>query len=89
MMMRNSIKRRDIVTNEIFDKDELIRISISKDGVTRIDKDKNLGGRGLYIHPMYIKKGIDKNIIYNSIRRFKGNMDSILVELNEEVKLNG
>ncbi len=78
-------KRKDVVTNKRYERNELIRIAISKDGVTTIDKDYSIGGRGIYIHPDSIQKGIDNNIIRNNIKRFKGDYETIIKLLIEEV----
>lgn len=80
------INRTDLVTNTIFDRDDLIRISISKNGVTKIDYNHKLGGRGIYIHPSSIEKGLQKNIIRKKINRFNGNLDDIIEELKKEIK---
>ncbi len=78
-------KRKDIVTNKRYERNELIRISISKDGVTEIDKDYSKGGRGIYIHPENINKAIENNILKNNIKRFKGDYNKIVELLKEEV----
>ncbi len=77
--------RKDIVTNKTFNRNELIRISILKDGTTSIDKEYNLGGRGIYIHPSSIEVAIDKGILKKNINRFKGNYESILIQIKEEI----
>ncbi len=76
-------KRKDIVTQERYERDELIRISITKEGVTKIDKEYNLGGRGIYIHPSSIDKAIEKGILKSQIKRFKGDYDSVLEQIRE------
>ena len=80
------INRRDIVTNNIFDRDELIRISIKKDGVTNIDYNNKLGGRGIYIHPTSIEKGLKRKILAKRINKFGGSLENILEELEKEIK---
>lgn len=77
--------RRDIVTNKRFERDELIRIAVLKNGETLIDKDYSKGGRGIYVHPTSIEQGINKNIIKSNINRFKGNWELILEKLKEEI----
>ncbi len=77
-------KRKDIVTQNRYERDELIRIAIQKDGVTTIDKEHSHGGRGIYIHPSSIAKGIEKNILKSQIKRYKGNYNSIIERLKEE-----
>gem|GEM_PF-2190264 len=74
-IMKRSMKinRKDIVTRKIFDRNELIRISIAKNGVTKIDYNKNLGGRGIYIHPDSVKKGLESKILIKNINKFHGN----------------
>lgn len=76
-------KRKDIVTQERYERDELIRISITKEGVTKIDKEYNLGGRGIYIHPSSIDRAIEKGILKSQIKRFKGDYDSVLEQIRE------
>ena len=80
------INRRDIVTNNIFDRNELIRISIKKDGVTNIDYNNELGGRGIYIHPTSIEKGLNRKILSKRINKFGGSLENILEELEKEIK---
>lgn len=79
----NLNKRKDVVTNKRYERDELIRISILKDGTTTIDTEYKLGGRGIYIHKDSIPKGIEKGIIRNNIKRFKGDYETILKQLEE------
>ncbi len=76
-------KRRDIVTNNRFDRNELIRISILKDGTTTIDKNYSNGGRGIYIHPTSIKSGIERGNIKSQVKRFKGDYEFVLQQLLE------
>ncbi len=80
----NINKRKDIVTHQRYERDELIRISMQKDGTTNIDKDYNLGGRGIYIHPSSIDKAIEKKILKSQIKRFKGNYELIIEQLEKE-----
>ncbi len=79
----NLNKRKDIATNVRYERDELIRISITKDGTTQIDKEYNLGGRGIYIHPNSIDKAIEKGMLKSNIKRFKGDYDFIIKQLKE------
>ncbi len=79
-------KRKDIVTNKRFEREELIRISIDKDGATQIDHNYDKGGRGIYIHPDNINRAIESNVLKNNINRFKGNYGDIVLELKEEVE---
>lgn len=81
-------KRTDIVTNQKYERDELIRIAIKKNGETTIDYEFNQGGRGIYIKYESIKMGLNKNIIKNKLKRFNGNMVSIKQEL-ERILENG
>ncbi|BDU67695.1 MAG: hypothetical protein TYPL_3480 [Candidatus Tyloplasma litorale] len=79
--------RKDIVTKKKYNRDELIRISISKNGETQIDDRYNLGGRGIYVHPKSIDDGVKKNIILNNIKRFKGkNYEKLIEEIKKEAK---
>ncbi len=75
--------RKDIVTNKRFKREELIRISILKDGTTSIDENYTIGGRGIYIHPTSIEQGIDRDIIKRQIKRFKGEPKVVLQQLIE------
>ena len=77
------VNRKDIITRKIICRDKLIRISIDKNGKTTIDKEYNKGGRGLYILPSSIEKGLRKNIISNHIKRFGGDINQILDKLKE------
>lgn len=77
------VNRKDIITGKIICRDKLIRISIDKNGKTTIDKEYNNGGRGLYILPSSIEKGLRKNIISNHIKRFGGDINQILDKLKE------
>ena len=86
MMRSMTINRTDLVTNKIFDRSDLIRISIDKKGVTKIDYNHKLGGRGIYIHPSSIEKGLQKNIIKKKINRFSGNLEDIIEDLKKEIK---
>ncbi len=47
--INNSPIRRDALTGALHPKDKLIRIDISKDGTTTIDKDQKMNGRGIYV----------------------------------------
>jgi predicted RNA-binding protein YlxR (DUF448 family) len=42
-------QRRDLVTGEMFDKSQLLRIVIDKQEVVAIDKTGRLNGRGAYV----------------------------------------
>ena len=88
MNMKRSmeVSRKDIVTKEILKRKDLIRISISSDGTTNIDKDFNMGGRGIYISKSSIKIGLEKKIIKKNINRFGGDINSIIDELMKEAK---
>ncbi len=77
-------KRKDIVTQERYERNELIRIAIQKDGVTTIDKEYNQGGRGIYIHPSSMGKAIEKNILKSQLKRYKGDYSSIVELLKKE-----
>lgn len=78
------VNRKDIVTKKILNRDSLIRISICSDGTTSIDKNFNKGGRGIYVSKNSIETGLEKNIIKKNIKRFGGNIDSIINELKKE-----
>ena len=82
------INRKDIVTHKLYDRNELIRISITKDGVTKIDHNKNLGGRGIYIHPTSIEKAIKTKILIKNINKFQGNWENIIEDIKKEM-ING
>ncbi|NQX83337.1 MAG: DUF448 domain-containing protein [Mycoplasmataceae bacterium] len=85
--MRSLINnRKDIITSKTYSRNLLIRISVFKNGVTRIDKEYNLGGRGIYVLPTSIKKGLENNFIKKNIKKFKGNIDDIKKELLKEAK---
>lgn len=87
LMMRSSVNnRKDIVTRKSYKREELIRISILKDGVTSLDKNYNKGGRGIYVHPTSIKAGLENNIILKNIKRFKGDINMILENLKKEIR---
>ncbi len=79
-------KRKDVVTNKRYERDEMIRISILKDGTTTIDKDWTAGGRGIYIHKDNIKQAIEKNSLRGNVNRFKGNYEVVLELLKQEVE---
>lgn len=79
-------KRKDVVTNKRYERDEMIRISIQKDGTTTIDKDYNAGGRGIYIHKDNIKQAIEKKTLIGNIKRFNGNYEDIVEALKQEVE---
>ncbi len=81
----NLNKRKDIVTNQRYERDELIRISVLKNGETNIDKEYSLGGRGIYILPSNIDEAIKRGILKSQIKRFKGDYETILKQI-EEVK---
>lgn len=76
-------ERKDIVTNERFDRSELIRISVQKDGSTTIDHSLNGKGRGIYVHPTNLKVALDRNVIKGQVKRFKGDFTKIELELKE------
>ncbi len=78
-------QRRDILTNKSYDREELIRISILKNGETSIDKEFTLGGRGIYIHPSSLKKTLDKKILERHIKRFNGDFSQIKDLIIQEV----
>lgn len=80
------VSRKDIVTKEILKRKDLIRISISSNGTTKIDKNFNMGGRGIYVSKSSIKIGLEKKIIKKNINRFGGDINSIIDELMKEVK---
>ncbi len=75
--------RKDIVTNKRFKREELIRVSILKDGTTSIDENYSMGGRGIYIHPTSIDNGINRGVIKKQIKRFKGDPEAVLQQLIE------
>ena len=75
------VNRKDIVTNKIFEREKLIRISICNDGTTSIDNDFNKGGRGIYVLKTSIEIGLEKNIIKKNINKFGGDINSIINEL--------
>lgn len=77
-------QRTDIVTKQLFNRDELIRIAIQKDGTTTIDSNYKDGGRGIYIHPTSIEKALKHKILENHLKRFKGNINQIIDTLKEE-----
>ncbi len=81
----NLNKRKDILTNQRYERSELIRISILKNGETNIDKEYTMGGRGIYILPPNIDEAINRGVIKSQIKRFKGDYETILKQL-EEVK---
>lgn len=78
--------RKDIVTNKVFDRNELIRIAIQKNGETLIDKNFSMGGRGIYILPTNIEIALEKKILERQVKRFKGNFSNIEKTLIMEVK---
>ena len=86
MMRSMKTNRTDIVTKKIFDRNELIRISINKNGVTRIDDDYNLGGRGIYVHPKSIEKALKSKILLKKINKFGGNWENIIDLLKKKIK---
>lgn len=77
-------QRKDIVTKQLFNRDELIRVAIQKDGTTTIDSHYKDGGRGIYIHPSSIEKALKHNILDNHLKRFKGDINQIIDSLMEE-----
>lgn len=79
-------QRRDILTSKQYDREELVRIAIQKNGDTTIDKNFNKGGRGIYIHPTSIKKALEKGVLDKNIKRFNGNIKQIIDLLNAEVE---
>lgn len=78
-------QRTDSVTRKTYDRDELIRVAIQKNGDTTIDKEYNHGGRGIYIHPSNIQKALDKGILKNKVKRFGGNINNIDEQLKEVI----
>ncbi len=86
MMRSMKVNRKDVVTNKKVDRNEMIRISISKDGVTSIDRNFNNGGRGIYVLKSSIKIGIEKKILQKNIKRFGGDISNILNELLKEAE---
>ncbi len=75
--------RTDAVTRKTYNRDELIRVAIQKDGTTTIDKEYSQGGRGIYLHPTSIDKALDRGILKNQIKRFGGNIKDIEQQLKE------
>jgi predicted RNA-binding protein YlxR (DUF448 family) len=75
---KNNI-RRDLVTYKEYNREELIRIVVTKDGTTKIDP--TLEGRGIYVHKNSIDKGINKGSIEKAIKRFGGSSKEILEQL--------
>lgn len=84
-MMKKVITRKDILTKNIYNRTELIRISIQKNGDTFLDKEYTLGGRGIYIHPSSLEKGIKNNSLKSNISRFGGDIKLIEEELRKEI----
>lgn len=78
-------QRRDVLTNKSYNREELIRISILKNGNTMLDKKFTLGGRGIYIHPSSLKKALDKRILERQIKRFNGDFSQIEDLIIQEV----
>jgi len=77
--------RKCIVTNERFQKDELIRI-VKKDGIVSVDASGAAEGRGAYIsaNAELIKKAVKKNPL---ARAFRMNVDAKVYD--ELLKLVG
>ena len=78
-----TIERICVVTRVKKDKNELIRIVRTPQGVVMIDKDKNLPGRGAYISrdAKCIAMAKKKNILSKALRC---SVDESIYELLEE-----
>ncbi len=79
------INRKDIVTGKIYDRNNLIRICIDKSGTTSIDRNLNIKGRGIYIHPNSILVGMKKRILEKKIKKFGGSFEQIKDNLMEVI----
>ncbi len=83
MMRSLKVKRKDVVSGNIFNRDELIRICIDKNGATFIDKEFNIKGRGIYVHPDNLEIAFKKRILERQVRRFGGSLEKIKEQLLE------
>ena len=75
--------RRDALTGEKHVKSDLLRINISSDGQTTIDKEQTMEGRGIYVHA----KSKDKlhsnpNRLISLLKKYDGDIN-ILEKLKE------
>lgn len=48
-MRTKEIYRKGVPSNELFLKQELLRIVKTKDGLVKVDVDQNIKGRGVYL----------------------------------------
>ena len=78
--MKKIITRKCIVTNKVYPRDNLLRVSKSKDGTINVDPSYLAPGRGAYIlkSKEVILKAKDKNIL---AKVFKCQIDLSIYDL--------
>lgn len=81
--MKISNIRTCIVKKERFKKEELIRFVLDESNNVLLDINKNLPGRGVYVHndSSTIKKLIDKKLLNKA---FKTNVDEAFYQMLKE-----
>ena len=86
-MKNKSVYRKGVPTNNLYLKEELLRIVKTKEGLIKIDLDQTIKGRGVYLikdikHLPLIKK---KHLIEKGLKE-KSSLDYLYEEIEQLLK---
>ena len=86
-MKNKSVYRKGVPTNELFLKEELLRIVKTKDGLIKIDIDQSIKGRGVYlIKDINIIPLIKKKHLIEKGLKVKTSLDYLYEEIEQLLK---
>lgn len=78
--------RLDLITRKFYPKVKMVRFVISKDGVTTLDLNQNLPGRGFYINCENYAKLTNNKRLKKTLLRHKGDL-KILDEIDKHCQM--
>ena len=86
-MKNKSVYRKGVPTNELFLKEELLRIVKTKDGLIKIDIDQSIKGRGVYlVKDINIIPLIKKKHLIEKGLKVKTSLDYLYEEIEQLLK---
>ena len=86
-MKNKSVYRKGVPTNELFLKEELLRIVKTKDGLIKIDIDQSIKGRGVYlVKDINIIPLIKKKQLIEKGLKVKTSLDYLYEEIEQLLK---
>ena len=86
-MKNKSVYRKGVPTNELFLKEELLRIVKTKDGLIKIDIDQSNKGRGVYlVKDINIIPLIKKKHLIEKGLKVKTSLDYLYEEIEQLLK---